>query len=267
MGTSDGICIIRTMLRATETIDQFDYEPQSLVGRRAVITGGTTGIGRAIALQLAADGCRVLISGRHEKPMREALADLHQVSEEAYGVIADMAEKAGVAKMFREADKVLSGCDILIANAGLSAEETAKMDYDAIDYVIRTNVTGYLACCHEAIPRMKRKKSGHIVLIGSMSAVSRGGSSVYTASKTAIQGYGQALGKELAELGIKVSLIEPGAVGADMQPGGSSKHRKKAEKKEMLKAEDIAAMVRHCLIQPPRCDIVRVDIRPHLQGI
>mgnify|MGYP001057818492 CR=1 FL=1 len=55
------------MPRATETIDQFDYEPQTLADRKAVVTGGTTGIGRAIALQLAADGCSVLICGRHEK--------------------------------------------------------------------------------------------------------------------------------------------------------------------------------------------------------
>jgi NADP-dependent 3-hydroxy acid dehydrogenase YdfG len=259
--------MLRIMPRATETIDQFDYQPQSLADRTAIVTGGTTGIGRAIALQLAADGVRVLISGRHEKEMREALRDIHQVSEYAHGVIADMAEKQGIAKMFREADKQLGGLDILVANAGLAAEEAAKMGYDEIDYVIRTNVTGYLAGCHEAIARMRRKKRGHIVLIGSMSAVSRSGSSVYTASKTAIQGFGQALGKEVAEMGIKVSLIEPGAVGADMQPGSSRKHRRKAEKDEMLKAEDIAAMVRHCLIQPPRCDIVRVDIRPHMQGI
>jgi NADP-dependent 3-hydroxy acid dehydrogenase YdfG len=254
------------MPRATETIDQFDYEPQTLSDRRAIVTGGTTGIGRAIALQLAADGCQVLICGRHEKEMRDALRDIHQVSENAFGVIADMAEKAGVERLFREADKRLKGVDILIANAGLAAEETHKTPYDDIDYVIRTNVTGYLACCHEAIARMRKKKAGHIVLIGSMSAVSRKGSSVYTASKSAIQGYGQALGKEVAEFGIKVTLIEPGAVGAEMQPGSSAQHRRKAERKTMLKAEDIAAMVRHALIQPPRCDIVRVDMRPHLQG-
>jgi NADP-dependent 3-hydroxy acid dehydrogenase YdfG len=209
----------------------------------------------------------VLICGRHEKEMRDALADIHAVSENVFGVIADMAEKAGVEKLFREADKRLKGVDILIANAGLAAEETHKTPLDEIDYVIRTNVTGYLACCHEAIARMRRKKAGHIVLIGSMSAVSRKGSSVYTASKSAIQGYAPALGKEVAEFGIKVTLIEPGAVGADMQPGPSAKHRRKAKDKEMLKAEDIAAMVRHALIQPARCDIVRVDIRPHLQGI
>lgn len=255
------------MPRSTETIDQFNYQPLDLAGTKAVVTGGTTGIGRAIALQLAADGCRVLISGRHERPMKQALADIRRVSETVYGVIADMAEKAGIDRMFRAADKQLKGLDILIANAGLAAEETAKMDYKAIDYVIRTNVTGYLASCHEAIARMRRNRRGHIVLIGSMSAVSRSGSSVYTASKTAIQGYAQALGNEVAGLGIKVSLIEPGAVGADMQPGSSRNHRKKAEEGKMLLAEDIAAMVRHCLIQPPRCDIVRVDIRPHEQGI
>ena len=258
--------MLTRMAKPTESIKQFDYEPQTLTGRGAIVTGGTTGIGRAIALQLAADGVHTLITGRHAREMNDALRELKEVSDHATGVLADMAEKSGIDKMFRAADKQLDHLDILVANAGLKAEGAATMDYKEIDYVIRTNVTAYLACCHEAIARMRRRKTGHIVLIGSMSAVSQSGSSVYTASKTAIQGFAAALGKEVAKMGIKVSLIEPGAVGADMQPRKST-HAKKAENGTMLKAEDIAALVRHCLIQPPRCDIVRVDVRPHLQDV
>ena len=252
------------MVRSTESVKLFDYQPQDLTGRGAIVTGGTTGIGRAIAIQLAADGCHVLVCGRHQREMNDALRDLRKVSENVFGVIADMAEQRGVGKFFRESDRRLPSLDILVANAGLAAEKTADLDYREIDYVIRTNVTGYLACAHEAIARMRRRKRGHIVLIGSMSAVSRRGSSVYTASKSAIQGYAEALGKEVADFGIKVTLIEPGAVGADMQPNPRT-HAKKAERGEMLKAEDIAAMVRYCLVQPARCDVIRVDIRPHEQ--
>jgi len=253
------------MARSTDTIKQFDYQVQDLKDRGVIVTGGTTGIGRAIALQLAADGAHVLICGRHQREMNDALRDIQKVSDRAFGVIADMADERGINQLFREAEKRLPTLDVFVANAGLSADEASKMNYRDIDYVIRTNVTAYLAGCHEAISRMRRRKQGHLVLIGSMSAVSRKGSSVYTASKSAIQGFSEALGKEVAELGIKVTLIEPGAVGADMQPRKTT-HAKKAEDGKMLKAEDIAALVRYCLIQPPRCDLVRVDVRPHEQN-
>jgi len=254
------------MARPTETISKFDYQIQDMKDWGVIVTGGTTGIGRAIALQLAADGAHVLICGRHKREMNDAMRDLREISKNTHAVIADMADRQGITRLFAEADKRLPRLDVFVANAGLSADEAAKMDYAEIDYVIRTNVTAYLAGASEAVSRMRRRRRGHIVLIGSMSAVSRRGSSVYTASKSAIQGFSEALGKEVAELGIKVTLIEPGRVGADMQPRKTT-HAKLAAEGKMLKAEDIAAMVRYCLIQPPRCDVIRVDVRQHEQDV
>jgi NADP-dependent 3-hydroxy acid dehydrogenase YdfG len=75
------------------------------------------------------------------------------------------------------------------------------------------------------------------------------------------------LRKEVNKYGIKVSLIEPGATGTDMQPVSPSDQRDKEESGEMLKAEDIAACIHYCLVQPKRCDVVAVQIRPHMQLI
>ena len=134
--------------------------------------------------------------------------------------------------------------------------------------MIKTNLLGYIACTREALDRMKPHKAGHIVNIGSMSAdVREQGSSIYVATKSGIQGFSESLRKEVNEAGIKVTLIEPGAVGTDMQPVSVPDQRQKEENLEMLKAEDIAAAVLFTLTQPKRCDVVDLKIRPHLQII
>ena len=125
-----------------------------------------------------------------------------------------------------------------------------------------------MAMAHEAIERMKARGQGHIVNIGSMSAdVREKGSSVYVTTKAAIQGFSEAFRKEVNPLGIKVTLIEPGSVGTDMQPESPAEQRQKEEKMEMLKAEDIAACVLYTITQPKRCDVVTLQIHPHHQDI
>jgi len=134
--------------------------------------------------------------------------------------------------------------------------------------IVETNVLGYMACTHLAVDRMKPNKKGHIVNIGSMSADAREkDSSVYVATKSAIQGFSESFRKEVNQAGIKVTLIEPGAVGTDMQPASASDQEDKQESMEMLKAEDIAAAIIYALTQPERCDVVELKIRPHLQLI
>jgi NADP-dependent 3-hydroxy acid dehydrogenase YdfG len=115
---------------------------------------------------------------------------------------------------------------------------------------------------------MKSRKQGHIIHVGSMSAdVREKNSSVYVATKSAVQGFTEALRKEVNEMGIKVSLIEPGSVGTDMQEETPQEQRQKQARGEMLTAEDIARCVEYCLVQPARCDVVVVQIRPHKQPI
>jgi NADP-dependent 3-hydroxy acid dehydrogenase YdfG len=166
------------------------------------------------------------------------------------------------------ADDELGGMDILINNAALPADGLTGSNYEDYKYVIDTNITGYLAFAEEAVSRMKNQKSGHIINIGSMSAESKSPkSTIYVATKQAIRGFSTSLRKEVNAFGIKVSLIEPGAVTSDMQPGSKEEHNEKIDKMEMLKAEDIAMSVLFCLSQPQRCDIVTMQIRPHLQII
>lgn len=254
----------------TKTNGLLDYSPTDLKGKRVLLTGGTTGIGRATAIMLAGRGARLFTFGRHQEQLDEALKDIESVGGEAYGSTADSSKEEDIARMFDEAETKLGGIDILINNAAIGAEGVGDMPAEDIRYTVETNLLGYLVCAREGVRRMKKGAGGHIVNIGSMSAdVREEGSSVYVATKSAIQGFSEALRKEVNGKGIKVTLIEPGLVGTDMTlgKGGTEAQEKKQEDMKMLRAEDIAACVCYTLEQPERCDVVSVQIRPHLQKI
>lgn len=243
---------------------------ENIKDKRIVITGGTTGIGKAIADLLVSLGGRVLIFGRDPEDFSNALNDIKtQFPEsEIYGTPADVTKKEDIQMIFEMVDESLGGIDILINNAALSADGITNSNLEDWTYVLETNIMGYLAFSQEAVSRMSVQKSGHIINIGSMSAETREETStIYVATKTAVRGFSAALRKEINPMGIKVSLIEPGAVTSDMQPGTKEEHQEKIDKMEMLEATDIAMSVLFCLSQHKRCDIVSIQIRPHLQII
>ncbi|HEU4496079.1 MAG TPA: SDR family oxidoreductase [Flavobacterium sp.] len=247
-----------------------EYLPQNLSGKKVLITGGTKGIGKATALLLAAQGAEIFIFGRNESDLTETLDTVRKKNPEARinGLAADVSKKEDIAKVFKEADAQLGHLDILINNAALGINGVEEAGHDDIDYVISTNLTGYLSCANEAISRMKPLKSGHIVNIGSMSAHTKEkDSSVYVATKSGIRGFSESLRKEINEYGIKVTLIEPGAVATPMQQLSQEEEQEKIEDQEMLVAQDIAVAVLYTLSQPKRCDVVSLQIRPHLQTI
>jgi NAD(P)-dependent dehydrogenase (short-subunit alcohol dehydrogenase family) len=244
-----------------------DYLPESVTGKKIVITGGTTGIGRATALLLSELGAHVLIVGLNEQHLKETLRGLYAVAKgEVYDVIADLSTKEGIEQVFRAVDNNFGTPDIVINNAALAFGNVEEGSYDDWQRVINTNLLAYVACCAEAVKRMKN--GGHIVNIGSMSAdVREETGTVYVATKSGIQGFSEALRKEVNEQGIKVSLIEPGAVDTDMQPQSAEEKKQEVEALKMLTADDIAVSILYCISQPKRCDVVNIKIRPHLQII
>lgn len=236
-----------------------------------VITGGTTGIGRELALEIAALGGEVLIAGRDEQHREEAMNDGRQAAGEdaINGVIADVATSDGVTRLFEESDQRFGGeVDVLINNAALAYNSAVDGSYAEWKEVVDTNLLGYIACTHEAVKRMTKSGHGHIVFIGSMSAgVREQGSSVYVATKSGVEGFAESLRKEVNDKGIRVTLIEPGAVDTDMQPQSTDEKKQATEQSEMLKAEDIAAAVIYALSQDERCDVAEIRLKPRLQLI
>jgi NADP-dependent 3-hydroxy acid dehydrogenase YdfG len=245
-----------------------EYLPESVNGKNVLITGGTTGIGRAIAIMLAAQGAKMVIFGRHEPELLDALEAIRKVNprHEPCGFTADAGTEQGIKEIFDQTDAQLDKLDILINNAAIAFDSITTGSYNDWKYVTDINLLGYMACVHEAVKRMRPNKSGHIVNIGSISADERGkDSSVYVATKAGILGFSEALRKEVNELGIKVTLIEPGLVGSDMIEVPAEQQPAEIEALKMLKAEDIAMSVLYCLCQPKRSDVIYLQIRPHLQ--
>lgn len=243
------------------------YENQSLQDKAVVVTGGTTGIGRATARLLAADGARVLIFGRHERELNDTLAEIGG-NWHVHGLTADQTHEDDIERVFQEADRVLGGIDVLVNNAAVASHGIQTGAYKGWEYVVKDNLLGYMKCAREALDRMVPRKHGHIVNVGSMSADEReAGSDVYVATKAAIQAWSESLRKSVNEQGVRVTLIEPGKVGTDLGSVPPEEQRQQEAGFEMLKAEDVAEIIRYCLVQPPRCDIVSLQVRPHLQLI
>ncbi len=247
----------------------FNYQLEPVADKSILITGGTTGIGRAIAILLASQGAKVMVFGRHQDDLDEALKDIRAAGGEVLGLTADVSDPEDIQHVFQEFDRQMEKLDILINNAALGYGPITDGGYPEWEYILKTNLLGYMAMTHEAVERMKANGWGHIVNIGSMSAdVREKDSSVYVATKAGIQGFSEALRKEVNPIGIKVTLIEPGAVGTDMQSQYSpAEQRERIDKMKMLRAEDIAACVLYTITQPKRCDVVSLQIRPHLQEI
>jgi 3-oxoacyl-[acyl-carrier protein] reductase len=236
----------------------------SLSGRRVLVTGGTTGIGRAIAILLASEGAKVFVCGRNPDHLGDALASIREVGE-GDGLAIDLTRQDEIDRFVEEGARYLGGIDVAVLNAGLAADALSETEVDEIRYVTDINLTAMMTTARRVTERMEA--GGDIVFIGSMSAVSRGGSStVYTATKTGVEAFAEALRKELAEKDIKVGNIEPGLTGSDMQLPDipPEKQREMIEEAKMLRAEDIAVATHFMLSQPRRTVVSLMRVEPRL---
>jgi len=236
----------------------------SLRGKRVIISGGTTGIGRAIAVLLASEGAKIFTCGRDAQHLADALERIREVGE-GDGVALDLAKDDGVKRFFDAGEQYLGGIDIAVINAAVPAEGLSTMSADEVRYAIATDFTAYLMSAHAAQERML---AGDIVFIGSMSAHVLGpGSTVYAGIKAGIAGFSEALRRELGPKGIKVALVEPGKTGADFQSPDIPPAEQAAmiNQEKMLRAEDIAVGVHFLLTQPGRTVVQSLVMVPRVE--
>ena len=245
----------------TDLADAHTEQP-TLKGRRVLVTGGTTGIGRAIAVLLASEGAKLFICGRTPDHLDDALARINEVGE-GDGIALDLAEPDNVARFFEAGVAKLGGVDAAVINAAVPAEALGDMDESALRYAIAVDFTAYLLSAHHAVERLGG--SGDIVLVGSMSAhVLGGGSTVYAGAKAGIAGFAEALRREQGPKGVKVGFIEPGFTGADFQYPDypPEKQREEIAAEKMLRAEDIAVAAHFMLTQPRRSVVQQIVVVP-----
>jgi NAD(P)-dependent dehydrogenase (short-subunit alcohol dehydrogenase family) len=238
-----------------------------LAGKRILVTGGTTGIGRATVKMLVEHGARVLTFGRHQPELDDSLANARGGEGEVSGLTADSGTREGVEQVFAALDERLGGIDMLVCCAALGAEPIHEMDEDAWRHVIDTNLVGYLSCARQAIKRMEQVGGGHLLFVGSISStIKAAGESVYSATKAGIDAFAETLRKEISdEKSIKVSVIQPGSVGTDMQECTDEEKREAIANHEMLYAEEIAEAILFALTRSERCDVVTLRIEPRVQ--
>jgi NAD(P)-dependent dehydrogenase (short-subunit alcohol dehydrogenase family) len=186
-----------------------------LDGKRALVTGGTSGIGAAIALALADAGAKVAINyASHPAPAEEIAKAIKQKGVAVLSIQADVADPAAVSAMFQQLDAAWGGIDILINNGIDGARAVAwKADFAAWRKVIEINLFGAFHCAREALQRMVLQKSGVVLSITSVhEEIAWAGYSAYTASKAAVGMLTKTLAQEAAPHGVRVLAVAPGAI-------------------------------------------------------
>jgi NADP-dependent 3-hydroxy acid dehydrogenase YdfG len=235
--------------------------------KTAVVTGGATGIGQAIADRLAHAGARVLIGGRRLDRLRAAAETIKgqwpvRVCE------CDVTDRESVSTFFQWANARIGAIDILVnaAGANIKNRSIADMRPEQWDELLAVNVTGAYNCMAAVLPGMRERRDGLIINISSISGLraSKLGGVAYSASKFAMAGLGAAVALEEAEKGIRVSNVFPGEVDTpilDERPTPvTAEHRAR-----ILKPEDVAAAVLMIAQLPPRAHVPQLVIKPTLQ--
>jgi NAD(P)-dependent dehydrogenase (short-subunit alcohol dehydrogenase family) len=253
------------MAEADPNIADAHTRTPPLKGRKAIVTGGTTGIGRAIAVLLASEGVEIFTCGRNEEHLRDGLERINQVGRGS-GIAVDLAGKDGLDRFFDEAGRRLGDYDIAIINAAIPIDGVTQTSEDEARYGVAVDFVAYVMSAHKAARAMKDK--GDLIMIGSMSAHYLGASSsIYSGVKSGIQGFAEALRKELGPQGIKVGLVEPGMTGADFQLPDIpvEKQREMINADKMLRAEDIAVAVHFMLTQPRRAVVQQLAMTERIK--
>ena len=230
---------------------------QFLVGRKAVVTGATRGIGRAIAEALMDAGASVAICSRSAHDIEIAVSEMASRSKsKVIGKAADVSKKEDVANLFQFVDQEFGGLDLLVNNAGVGVfKTTAELTDDDWHRTIDTNLTGVFYCCHEALSRMRNRKDGYIVNIGSLAGKNAfAGGAAYNASKFGLKGFSEAMMLDHRHEGIRVSCVMPGSVATGFGSGNQADWK--------IAPADIAEIVLMLVGMPARTLISRVEVRP-----
>ncbi|HEY0507301.1 MAG TPA: SDR family NAD(P)-dependent oxidoreductase [Blastococcus sp.] len=186
-----------------------------LDGSVAVVTGAGTGIGREIALRLAAEGADVVLTGRSTEAMEDVAEQVRDAGRRALPIAMDLREPASIEAAAAAAEKEFGRVDVLVNNSGVGGPSAPlwEMPLDEWEDTFRVNVTGTMLACKAFLPGMIARRSGSVVVIGSVTGkrplVNR---SPYAASKTALIGLVRTLAWELGPHGIRANLVSPGGV-------------------------------------------------------
>lgn len=240
---------------------------QALAARKVLITGGSGAVGRAVAERMATQGARLLLTDRND-------GDLRRLADELGGsiawVAADLSTAQGVAELFGQVDEQLGGLDLLVACAGVGSGPLMEMDDAGWRFVLESNLASYVACTRLSIDRMRAsgRDDCMVILVGSISVhIKAVGESVYNAAKGGVASFAETLRKEMIPEKIRVTLIEPGAIGSAMQPFSAEERAKLVRENKLLPPDEVAEAIMFAATRSPGVDVVTLRIEPLDQKI
>ena len=230
----------------------------SFSGAVALVTGGSRGIGRAIAHRLASLGACVAICGRDRGALQNAAEALGKCGTPVYSQVADVSRSVDVTSLVAKTESALGAITILVNNAGIGlfgpAHEKTEADWDR---VLDTNLKSVFLLSRAVVPSMIRQGAGDIINISSLAGKNTfAGGGVYCASKWGVIGLSGCMAEDLRDHGIRVSVICPGSVATEFS-GRGPKDTSKA-----LSPEDVAHTVETIVTQGPRSFISEIHVRP-----
>jgi NAD(P)-dependent dehydrogenase (short-subunit alcohol dehydrogenase family) len=239
---------------------------KQLQDRVAIVTGASSGLGRAIAEVFAAEGAKVLLAARRKEVLDEVATGIAKAGGTALAVPTDVTKEAEVVALFARAKSAFGRVDILVNNAGVpTAKPTEEMTLDYWQSAIDVNLTAVFLCSREAIKVMKGHGGGRIINMGSISARSpRPHAAAYTATKFAVDGLTRSLTMDGREHGIVASVIHPGSTatgfmqGRPAGPGATPKDY-------VMSPHDVARIAVLMCTLPPEVNMFDATILPNHQ--
>jgi 3-hydroxy acid dehydrogenase / malonic semialdehyde reductase len=246
-------------------------ETAALGNRRVLITGGAGGVGRAVARRMAVSGAKLLLADRAEADLRQFVRQINaNGAQEIDFVTADLSTKEGIADVYKRVDDWLGGIDLLVACAGVGSGPLMEMDDAGWRYVLESNLSSYVACTRFAVDRMREggRDDCVLILVGSISVhIKAVGESVYNAAKGGVASFAETLRKELMPEKIRVTLIEPGAIGSSMQPFSPKERTAMMRDHKLLPPEEVAEAIMFAATRNSGVDVVTLRIEPLNQKI
>ena len=245
-----------------------------LDGKVAVVTGASSGIGEATAEALVREGAAVVAAARREDRLAGLVDRIEVDGGRVLAAVCDVTDESQAHGLIRKAKEEFGSVDILVNNAGVMLLSTVgKGLSDQWRQMFAVNVMGLLYATDAAIGVMKEQKSGHLVNISSVAGrkVTRDSSGVYAGTKHAVGAISEGLRQELLENGIRVTIVEPGAVETELPDHITDEDARESLggllKLERLQAEDIAEATIYAVTQPERVSVNEILIRPTQQPV
>ena len=236
----------------------------------AVVTGASSGIGEATVRSLAAEGAAVVAGARRKERLHGLVEEVTRDSGKAIAVECDLTDEQQAHALVDRAIGEFGRIDILVNNAGVMLlSKVEKGLSDEWRQMFDVNVLGLLYATDAAVEAMKRQGSGHIVNVSSVAGrKTRPTGGVYSGTKFAVNAISEAMRQELLEDGIRITIVEPGAVATELTDHITDEEVRKGLKQrniEPLRSEDVANAIAYAVSQPQRVSVNEILIRPTQQ--